>query len=130
MMLVIEFVPSRKLVAMGKSKNKQRINVVYSTNPDYSFESDETQEKDPLLPNQQLLYISHDRKMRKGKTVTLIEGFVGTSEDLSDLGKKLKNKCGVGGSAKDAEIILQGELRDKVIAALEAEGYKCKRKGG
>jgi translation initiation factor 1 len=90
MMLLIEFVSLRKLVAMGKSKNKQRINVVYSTNPDYSFESDETQEKDTLHPNQQVLYISHDRKMRKGKTVTLIEGFVGASDDLSDLGKKLK----------------------------------------
>jgi translation initiation factor 1 len=130
MMLILEFVPSQKLVAMGKGKNKQRVNVIYSTNPDFEFESEDNHEDETLPPNQQLLYVSHDRKMRKGKTVTLIEGFVGTVEDLSDLGKKLKSKCGVGGSAKDGEIILQGELRDKVIAALEADGYKCKRKGG
>lgn len=121
----------QKSKAMGKGKNKKRIDVVYSTNPDYSYD-DETfeEEEETLSPSNQLLYISHDRKMRKGKTVTLIEGFVGTSDDLSNLGKKLKTKCGVGGSAKDGEIILQGELRDKVIAALEADGYKCKRKGG
>ena len=115
---------------MGKGKNKKRIDVVYSTNPDYSYDDETFEEEETLSPSNQLLYISHDRKMRKGKTVTLIEGFVGTSDDLSNLGKKLKTKCGVGGSAKDGEIILQGDLRDKVIAALEADGYKCKRKGG
>lgn len=117
-------------MAMGKGKNKKRVDVVYSTNPNFSYEEEDHFEEDTLPPANQLLYISHDRKMRKGKTVTLIEGFIGTADDLSELGKKLKTKCGVGGSAKDGEIILQGELREKVIAALEADGYKCKRKGG
>lgn len=116
---------------MGKrSGKKNRIDVVYSTNPDFEYEEDAFEEQDTLPPAQQTLYVSHDRKQRKGKTVTLIEGFVGTSDDLQDLGKTLKTKCGVGGSAKDGEIILQGELRDKVIDALEKMGYKTKRKGG
>jgi translation initiation factor 1 len=68
--------------------------------------------------------------MRKGKTVTLVEGFIGTEDDLEALGKTLKTKCGVGGAVKDQQIILQGEHREKVIPALEAAGYKVKRKGG
>lgn len=116
---------------MGKrSGNKKRIDVVYSTNPDFEYETEEQFEEDTLPPNQQKLYVSLDRKQRKGKTVTLIEGFVGTSDDLSDLGKTLKSKCGVGGSAKEGEIILQGDHRDKVMAELEKLGYQTKRKGG
>lgn len=108
-------------------KNKK--NVVYSTNPNFNYDS-EDEEQETLAPNEQLLYVSHDRKQRGGKTVTLIEGFIGADEDLKDLGKMLKSKCGVGGSAKEGEIIVQGEVRDKVIQLLEKEGYKTKRKGG
>lgn len=103
--------------------------MVYSTNPDFQIEEDE-QEQETLLPNEQRIYVSHDRKMRKGKTVTLVEGFIGRAEDLDELSKQLKAKCGVGGSAKDGCILLQGEHRDKVKLALEAKGYQVKLKGG
>lgn len=106
---------------MGKKKN--RVGVVYSTNPDYDyeFEQDNVESMDPA---DQRLYVMHDRKRRKGKTVTLITGFEGPEEDLKDLAKHIKSKCGVGGSAKDGEIIIQGELRDKVKDILLKEGYK------
>lgn len=113
---------------MGKNKNKK--NVVYSTNPDYEYEYEGEEEMETLPPSEQLLYISIDRKQRGGKAVVLVEGFVGAEEDLKDLGKLLKSKCGVGGSAKDGEITVQGDNRDKVIEILEKEGYKTKRKGG
>jgi translation initiation factor 1 len=77
-----------------------------------------------------LLYVSIDRKQRGGKSVTLVEGFIGSDDDLKDLGKMLKSKCGVGGSAKDGEIVVQGENRDKVMELLNKAGYKTKRKGG
>ncbi|MGM0479863.1 MAG: translation initiation factor [Bacteroidota bacterium] len=112
---------------MGK-KNKKS-NVVYSTNPDFNYD-DEPVEAETLPNSEQCLYVSIDRKKRKGKEVTLIEGFVGTSEDLKALGKMLKSKCGVGGSTKNGEIIVQGNHRDKVMELLEKEGYKTKRKGG
>lgn len=116
---------------MGKrSGKKNRIDVVYSTDPDFNYEEEQHEEEETLPPSQQKLYVSLDRKMRKGKTVTLIEGFVGTADDLEDLGKTLKSKCGVGGSAKDGEIILQGDHREKVMTLLEAQGYTTKRKGG
>ena len=111
-------------------KQKNRINVVYSTNPDYEYESDEVFEDETLPPAQQKLYVSLDKKQRKGKAVTLIEGFIGAEDDLKDLGKTLKSKCGVGGSAKDGEILIQGDVRDKVVTLLENDGYKVKRKGG
>jgi len=110
-------------------KKKGKINVVYSTNPDYDFDA-ESEEMETLNSSEQLLYVSIDRKQRKGKAVTLIEGFIGTDDDLKDLAKMLKSKCGVGGSAKDGEIIIQGEVRDKVMVLLEKENYKTKRKGG
>lgn len=111
-------------------KNKRNSGVVYSTNPHFAYESFDDDQQETRPPSQQLLYVSQDRKQRKGKVVTLVEGFVGTPEDLGDLGKTLKAKCGVGGSVKDGEIILQGEHRDKVISVLESAGYKVKRKGG
>lgn len=111
-------------------KDKNRVNVVYSTNPDFNYESNEEQEEETLAPNQQKLYVSLDKKQRKGKAVTLVEGFVGTEDDLKELGKTLKSKCGVGGSVKDGEILIQGDVRDKVVALLESDGYKVKRKGG
>lgn len=111
-------------------KNKDKINIVYSTNPDFSYDYDDQEETETLEPSKQLLYVSLDRKQRAGKEVTLIEGFVGTDEDLKELGKTLKSKCGVGGTAKDGEIIIQGSFRDKVIDLLTKEGYKTKKKGG
>ena len=112
------------------AKKKERLNVVYSTNPDFQFEYEEDEQPDTLPVNQQNLYVSIDRKQRGGKEVTLIEGFIGSEDDLKDLGKMVKQKCGVGGTAKDGEILIQGNFRDKVCALLEKEGYQVKRKGG
>lgn len=109
--------------------SKKNKNIVYSTNPNYEYEEESTEEE-TLENSQQLLYVSIDRKKRKGKDVTLIEGFVGTDEDMKALGKMLKSSCGVGGTAKDGEILIQGNHRDKVIEILDKEGYKTKRKGG
>lgn len=114
---------------MSKQK-KERLNVVYSTNPNFNYEFEEEAIEETLAPSKQFLYVSLDRKQRGGKEVTLVEGFVGTDEDLKDLGKMLKSKCGVGGTAKDGEIIVQGAFRDKVMDLLVKEGYKVKRKGG
>ena len=102
--------------------------MVYSTSGSYG--NDDHEEEETLPPNEQLLYVSIDRKQRKGKEVTLVEGFIGTDDDLNYLAKMLKSKCGVGGNAKDGDILVQGNKRDKVIQILEAEGYKTKRKGG
>lgn len=111
-------------------KNKNRSGVVYSTNPDYDYEDDFYEEEETLPNEEQLLYVSIDRKQRKGKEVTLIEGFVGTENDLKTLERKLKTSCGTGGSSKDGEILIQGNVRDKVIQLLEKDGYKTRRKGG
>lgn len=104
---------------------------VYSTNKQEDFSSyfnEETVEK--LTPGQQLLEAHFSNKGRGGKTVTIIKGFKGTDEELNTLGKLLKNKCGVGGSVKDGEIIIQGNIRDKVTQILQDEGYRVKRVGG
>lgn len=102
---------------------KDRLNVVYSTNPDFKYESEDETETETIKKEKQLLRISLDKRNRKGKAVTLITGFIGTTEDLEALGKLLKVKCGVGGSAKDGEIIVQGDLRNKVLEILLKEGY-------
>lgn len=109
---------------------KKFTNVVYSTNPNFQFETEEEETVDTLPKNQQKLYVSIDKKQRAGKEVTLIEGFIGSEDDLKDLGKTLKSKCGVGGTVKDGEIIIQGNFRDKVMELLIKEGYQVKRKGG
>ncbi|MFT7344170.1 MAG: translation initiation factor 1 [Lentimonas sp.] len=109
---------------------KNRINLVYSTNPNFEYQDEEQEQQETLNESQQKLYVSIDKKNRGGKEVTLIEGFIGDPEDLKDLGKTLKSKCGVGGSAKDGEIIIQGNFRDKIIEILQKDGYQVKRKGG
>lgn len=114
---------------MGKNSKKLK-NVVYSTNPNFSYDDEEETEEETLENNKQLLYVSIDRKQRKGKDVTLIEGFIGTEDDLKDLGKQLKSSCGVGGTVKDGDIMIQGNHRDKVMELLEKEGFRTKRKGG
>jgi len=108
-----------------KDKNdwKDRLNVVYSTNPDYKYESEEQEEAETIAKEKQLLRISLDKRNRKGKAVTLITGFIGTDSDLQDLAKSLKTRCGVGGSAKDNEILIQGDFRNKVLELLQKEGY-------
>lgn len=106
---------------------KKNLNIVYSTNPDYHYEQDETSEEETIAKEKQLLRIQLDTKRRRGKAVTLVTGFVGTDEDLNDLGKMLKVKCGVGGSVKDGEIIVQGDVRNKVLTILQKEGYKKTR---
>ena len=111
------------------SKNKKKIKgVIYSTNPDFDFESEDEQIKTPPN-NQQNLKICID-KHRAGKTAIIIKNFEGNATDLKALGKILKTKCGVGGSAKNGEIIIQGNVRDKVIEILEKQGYNYKRVGG
>lgn len=109
---------------------KKKINVVYSTNPDYSYDFDEDKEEETLDPGNQNLYVSIDRKKRAGKEVTLIEGFIGELEDMKDLSKVLKSKCGVGGTVKDGDILIQGKFKDKVYDILVKEGYSVKKKGG
>jgi len=111
-------------------KNKGLQGVVYSTDPDFEYISDDSETLETLEPRLQDLRVQLDRKQRGGKAVTLVTGFIGTSDDLEILGKKLKQKCGAGGSAKDGEIIVQGDFRDKVMALLLADGFKVKKIGG
>lgn len=112
------------------AKKKEKLNIVYSTNPDFQYQFEEEEEVETLPNGHQKLYVSIDRKQRAGKEVTLVEGFVGKEEDLKDLGKLLKNKCGVGGTVKDNEILIQGNFRDKIFDILIKEGYQVKKKGG
>ncbi|HAQ70151.1 translation initiation factor [Salibacteraceae bacterium] len=110
-------------------KNKNNGGFVYSTSPGFSFDDNDSEEE-TLEPGAQLLELHRETKGRGGKAVVLVRNFVGTDDDLSDLGKKLKAHCGTGGSAKDGEIIIQGDQRDKVDAFLKSKGYKTKRVGG
>ena len=102
---------------------KKRIGVVYSTNPDYEYSDDSQEEADTLPKNQQKLRLNMERAGRGGKTVTLVKGFVGSDKDITALSKLLKQKCGVGGSVKDGEIIIQGDHRQRLIEILKKEGY-------
>ena len=104
---------------------KDRLGTMYSTNPDFEYDYEGDEEQDTLAPEEQKLKIQLDSKKRKGKTVTLITGFIGTEDDLKALAKTLKTKCGVGGSAKDGEIIIQGNFKDKIIEILRKLSYKA-----
>jgi len=112
------------------SKKEKPIGIVYSTNPAYNYRIAENSEPVTLPPQQQNLRVMLDRKQRGGKQVTLVTGFIGTQSDLEDLGRMLKSKCGVGGSAKDNEIIIQGDFRTKTLELLTKAGYKAKLAGG
>lgn len=114
---------------MAKNDWKKREGVVFSTNPEFNYSQPGADEATTLPPRQQDLRVSLDKHMRAGKQVTLVTGFVGTSADLEALGKLLKSKCGVGGSVKDGEIMIQGDHRDKLLVVLTQEGYRAKRKG-
>lgn len=109
-----------------KSKNNE---YVYSTNPSFDYDMDKEQ-VEKLAPKEQELEVHIDKKQRGGKVATLVKGYVGSDEDLKDLAKELKAACGVGGSAKDGEIIVQGEKRDKVMELLKKKGFQVKRVGG
>lgn len=112
---------------MADNDWKKRLGVVYSTNPDFKYEEETAEQQQTLEPSRQKLIVRIDRRQRAGKQVTLVEGFVGSDDDLTALGRTLKVKCGVGGSAKDGEITIQGDLRDKVTAILVSMGYNAKR---
>lgn len=111
-------------------RDKGRTGVVYSTSQEFEYEYEGGMEEETLPPNEQNLKVMLDKKSRGGKQVTLVEGFVGTDEDLKELGKMLKSKCGVGGTAKDGEILIQGDFREKVLEILQNEGYRAKKVGG
>jgi len=112
------------------SKNtRDKGGFIYSTNPSFSNDDDDAEEE-TLEPNQQLLELHRETKGRGGKAVIIVRNFIGTDDDLATLGKKLKAHCGTGGSAKDGEIIIQGDQREKVDAYLKGQGYKTMRVGG
>jgi translation initiation factor 1 len=117
---------------MTKKNNdwKKRDGVVYSTSDGFEYSLGEPESIETLIPAKQKLKVLLDKKARAGKQVTLVEGFVGSEEDLKELGKLLKNKCGVGGSAKEGEILIQGDHRDKVLQVLLDAGYGAKKAGG
>ena len=108
------------------NNKKGRINVVYSTNPDFNYQYEEEEEQATLSPEKQNLRVTLASKQRAGKTVTLIDGFVGTEEDLKELARLLKNKCGVGGSVKESQIIIQGAFKDKILAILHDNNYRAR----
>jgi len=109
---------------------KDRLGVVFSTNRDFNYKNEDKDEQPTLPPQQQNIKVQLDRKKRNGKNVTLITGFVGAEDDLKVMGKMLKTKCGVGGTVKDGEILIQGDFCNKIIEILKNEGYKVKRAGG
>ena len=113
---------------MANKKNK-RIDVVYSTNPNFQYRVEDENEETTLPNNEQQLYVYLDRKQRKGKEVTIIEGFIGSENDLKELGRTIKSNCGVGGSVKDGMILIQGNFKEKIKIFLEKASYKVKIKG-
>ena len=118
---------TKRITTMADNDWKKRLGVVFSTNPDFTYEEEAAEETATLEPSKQNLIVAIDRKGRAGKQVTLVTGFIGTSDDLADLGRTLKVKCGVGGSVKDGEITIQGDFRDRIVTILKDMGYKAKR---
>lgn len=115
---------------MGRrNKWKGREGVVYSTEDNYDYSHEDSHEEETLPSHEQSLYVELDKKARGGKQVTLVTGFVGSEDDLKDLGKLLKSKCGVGGSAKNGEILIQGDHRDKLVSILNGMNFNVKRRG-
>lgn len=112
---------------MAENDWKSRLGVVYSTNPGFQYATATEEEADTLPPSKQRLIVGIDRRNRGGKQVTLVSGFVGRADDLKELGRTLKTRLGVGGSAKDGEITIQGDFRDKVVEILKSLGYNAKR---
>lgn len=112
---------------MANNDWKSRLGVVYSTNPNFSYGSDDECEQETLPPNKQKLIVAIDKKGRAGKQVTAITGYIGSEEDLDKLAKLLKSKCGVGGSSKEGVILIQGDNRDKIVKILLELGYNAKR---
>lgn len=118
---------AKRIFQMADNDWKKRLGVVFSTNPDFRYEEEAEVQQETLEPSKQNLIVSIDRKGRAGKQVTLVTGFIGSDDDLADLGRALKVKCGVGGSAKDGEITIQGDFRDRVVTLLKDMGYRAKR---
>ncbi|MCX6187108.1 MAG: translation initiation factor [Bacteroidetes bacterium] len=112
------------------NKNKNRGGMVFSTDPDFIYDSFNDEETETIANNKQDLKIFLDKKNRAGKAVSIVNGFIGKDEDLHTLGSALKKICGVGGSVKDGEILIQGDFRDKILAYLIKEGFKAKKAGG
>ena len=112
-----------KYISLMMNDWKDRLGVVYSTSADFIYQTNEAEEPETLAPAAQVLRVRIEKKGRGGKTATLVSGFVGTSDDLADLGRTLKSKCGVGGSVKDGEILVQGDFRERVISLLRSMGY-------
>jgi translation initiation factor 1 len=115
---------------MSKKNRPDTNGFVFSTDPNFHFEPEEQAAAETLAPAKQVLRVRLDTKQRAGKAVTLVTGFVGTESDLEDLGKKLKNFCGTGGSVKDGEAIVQGDQREKVLQWLVKNGYSNSKKAG
>lgn len=115
---------------MSNNDWKSRLGMVYSTNPEYKYDTADDGCSDKRKPSEQDLRVWLDRKQRAGKQVTLVKGFVGSDDDLREVASMLKNKCGVGGTAKDGEIIIQGDFRDRVVDLLVKAGYRAKKAGG
>ena len=105
---------------------KERLGVVFSTNSDFTYEVDQEPEVEAIPKAKQNLRVALDKRNRGGKKVTIVSDFVGSDDNLKELGKMLKNKCGVGGSAKDGEIIIQGDFRQKIVDILKADGYRAR----
>lgn len=115
---------------MSNNDWKSRLNIVYSTNPEFQYEKGGENDMETPDRGKQDLRVWLDRKHRGGKTATIVKGFVGSGDDLKELARELKTKCGVGGAAKDGEIIIQGDFRDRVVDLLVKAGYKAKKAGG